>query len=145
MSGLALIHLLATPGELEEIPYQGWLFIGLVVALLASAAVLVGTSDDRVWPAAGGLAALVMFGYVLSRTIGLPQAEEDVGHWTKPLGLASLFVEGCLVVLSAGVLLIRKRERSVVAQASDGTGPGSRWWMWCSAPRTRGSGDGDFG
>jgi hypothetical protein len=37
---------------------------------------------------------------VLSRTTGLPQANGDIGNWTEPLGLASLFVEGCVVALS---------------------------------------------
>ncbi|MFL5887410.1 MAG: hypothetical protein ACJ77M_20255 [Thermoleophilaceae bacterium] len=37
----------------------------------------------------------------LSRTTGLPNANGDVGNWTERLGLASLFVEGCLLALSA--------------------------------------------
>ena len=45
---------------------------------------------------------------MISRTVGLPQGADDIGNWTEPLGLASLFVEGSLVVLSAAVL----RERA---------------------------------
>jgi hypothetical protein len=59
LGGLALIHLLAAPGEFDEIPYQGWLFVGLIPVLLALAGVLLWTSDDRAWLAAGGLAATV--------------------------------------------------------------------------------------
>jgi hypothetical protein len=40
-------------------------------------------------------------GYVVSRTTGLPNATGDVGNWGEPLGVASLFVEGTVVALSA--------------------------------------------
>ena len=42
--------------------------------------------------------------FVLSRTVGLPQGADDIGNWTEPLGMASLFVEGSLVALSAAAL-----------------------------------------
>ena len=45
------------------------------------------------------LGALV--GFVFSRTVGLPGGADDIGNWTEPLGLASLFVEGSLVALGA--------------------------------------------
>jgi len=40
----------------------------------------------------------------VARTIGLPGGAGDIGNWTEPLGLASLLVEGSLVVLAAAVL-----------------------------------------
>jgi hypothetical protein len=43
-------------------------------------------------------------GYTLTRTVGLPQAMGDIGNWTEPLGLASLFVEGSLVALACTML-----------------------------------------
>jgi hypothetical protein len=42
---------------------------------------------------------------VLSRTTGLPSATGDIGNWTEPLGLASLFVEGAVVVIATGAAL----------------------------------------
>jgi hypothetical protein len=36
-----------------------------------------------------------------SRTTGLPNSTGDIGNWSEELGLASLFVEGAVVVLSA--------------------------------------------
>ena len=48
------------------------------------------------------LGAFVAF--VVSRTVGLPNGADDIGNWWEPLGLASLFVEGALVVLAAAVL-----------------------------------------
>ncbi len=43
-------------------------------------------------------------GYAFSRSTGLPSATDDIGNWLEPLGLASLFVETCVVVLSAFAL-----------------------------------------
>ena len=68
---------------------------------------LTRTSDQRAWVAAGGLAAAIMLGYVLTRTSGLPDATLDVGNWTEPLGLASLVAEGLVVCVTAGVLASR--------------------------------------
>lgn len=107
LCGIALIHLLDVPGKLTETPYVSVMFIGAIVASLALAAILTRSSDPRVWAAAGGLAAAIMLGYVLSRTTGLPGATQDIGSWSEPLGIASLFVEGALVCLTAGVLATR--------------------------------------
>jgi hypothetical protein len=104
LGGIALIHCLQSPEAFEETTYLGILFVGAIVAALGVAALLTRTSDDRVWLAAGGLATLILIGYVLSRTSGLPDATVDVGNWSEPLGLASLVAEG-LVVFVAGALL----------------------------------------
>ncbi|MEA2340710.1 MAG: hypothetical protein QOG11_787, partial [Solirubrobacteraceae bacterium] len=50
------------------------------------------------------LPAAAAAGFVLTRTVGLPQATGDIGNWMEPLGLASLFVEGTLIVLAAFAL-----------------------------------------
>jgi hypothetical protein len=47
---------------------------------------------------------MVLTGFVLSRTTGLPQATGDIGNWSEPLGIASMFVEGALIALAGGVL-----------------------------------------
>src|SRR2546430_6106558 len=98
--GVALIHLIDLPGKMEETPYLGVAFIGVVIASLLLAGGLVVRPDRTVWLAAGALAAAVFVGYVISRTTGLPAATEDIGNWREPLGLASLFVEGTVVLLA---------------------------------------------
>jgi hypothetical protein len=108
LAGVALIHLLDLPGQLSDTPYMFFLYLALMVASVALAGFLIGTSDTRLWAAATTLSALVIVGYVLSRTTGLPQASDDVGNWSEPLGMASLFVEGSLVTLGSGVLLSRR-------------------------------------
>lgn len=112
MAGIGLIHLLDAPGKYTETPYMFWMYIGLMLASLAIAAELVRTGSRRAWAAAGGLALSAAAGYTLTRTVGLPQAHGDVGNWTEPLGLASLWVEGCVAALSGAVLAARTSLRA---------------------------------
>jgi hypothetical protein len=109
LAGVALVHLLELPGQIKETAYVGVLFIGVIVAALAAAEWLIRADDPRAWLAAGGLALSVMAGYAVSRTTGLPAATEDVGNWLEPLGLASLFIEGLVVLLSVQTLRERAR------------------------------------
>ena len=101
LAGIGLIHLLDVQGKLEETPYLGWMYIGLIVTSLGLAGTLVYTSHRRAWAGAAALASAVIVGYTRSRTTGLPSATDDIGNWTEPLGLASLFVEGAVVAVSA--------------------------------------------
>jgi hypothetical protein len=101
LCGIALIHLLDSISKFSETPYVAWMYIALMAGSLIVAAGLVHSRDRRLWLAAGLLAASAITGYVLSRTVGLPNATDDIGNWTEPLGLASLFVEGAVVGVSA--------------------------------------------
>ena len=111
LGAIALIHLLDLPGKFSETPYLAWMYIGLIISALVVAAEIVRSGASRAWVAGAALAAGALAGYTLTRTTGLPQAYGDVGNWTEPLGLASLFVEGVLVVLAAGVLAFRRTAR----------------------------------
>jgi hypothetical protein len=105
LAGVALIHLLDAPGTFQDAPYKGWLYLALIVGCVATAGALIRNSDPRAWAASAALLSSgAIFAYVLSRTVGLPQGADDIGNWTEPLGMASLFVEGSLVALSAGML-----------------------------------------
>ena len=61
--------------------------------------------DRRAWLAATALAAAVLLGYVVNRSVGLPGAMDDIGNWREPLGLASMFVEAVVVVLGLSGLV----------------------------------------
>lgn len=111
LAGVALIHLLDLPGKFQETPYLGWLYVALIVGCLAVAAALVHSSDPRAWAVAALLPLGAIVGYTLTRTVGLPQATGDIGNWTEPLGMASLFVEGSLVALSGAALAGGPRPR----------------------------------
>jgi len=107
LAGVALIHLLDLPGTFGEQPYKGWLHLGLIGGCLLAAAALIRDGDTRAWLAATLLPLGAISGYVISRTVGLSGGADDIGNWTEPLGLASLFVEGSLVALAAAVLRSR--------------------------------------
>jgi hypothetical protein len=102
--GVALVHLIDLPGKFHEVPYLGVAYVGLIVATLATAAVLVRHDSRKAWVVAVVLAAATWAGYAVSRTTGLPSATDDVGNWFEPLGLASLFIEACVVVVSGYAL-----------------------------------------
>jgi hypothetical protein len=104
LAGIALIHLLDSIDTWAETRYLFWMYVALMLASLGLAGLVLRGAGRGVWLAAAGLAGLVIAGYVLSRTTGLPNADDDVGNWTEPLGLASLFVEGCVVAVSAYAL-----------------------------------------
>jgi hypothetical protein len=109
VTGVALIHFVDLFDKFKETPYVGLLFLGLIAGSLWAARRLVLVGDNPGWLVAGGLAAATVAGYTLSRTVGLPAATDDVGNWGEALGLASLFVEGALVLLSAEILLFSRR------------------------------------
>lgn len=98
--GVALIHLLDSGSKFKETPYIFWMYVGLMLASLMVAGLLLHVENWRTWAAAGGLAGATIVGYVLSRTTGLPGAPNDIGNWGESLGLASLLVEGCIVALA---------------------------------------------
>jgi hypothetical protein len=108
LAGVALIHALQLPSAFDETTYLGLLFVGAIAAALILAAALTRTSSRGVWELTAALPALILIGFVLSRTSGLPGATDDVGEWREPLGLASLVAESLLVCLSAAVLASRQ-------------------------------------
>jgi len=115
LGGIALVHVLDLQGKLDELPYVGVMFIGLIGASLLLAEALIRSDDARAWLAAGALAAATIVGYGISRTTGLPQATGDIGNWGEPLGMASMFVECILVLLSASVLRLEPQPAQLVA------------------------------
>jgi len=107
---IALVHLLDVPDKFDELPYVGVLFVGLIITSLLLAEGMIRTDDLRVWLVAGVVSAATILGYAISRTSGLPGDEgDDIGNWTEPLGLASLLVEGIVVLLVLGRLTDRRR------------------------------------
>ena len=107
MLAIALIHLLDVIGKIKETPYLGVMYIALM-----------HTGSALAWAAAGLLAAATLTGFILSRTTGLPNASDDIGNWTEPLGLASLFVEGAVVILAGYAWALARHERRPGVHAS---------------------------
>lgn len=116
MAGIGLVHLLDAPGKYTETPYMFWMYIALIIGAIVVGAELLRTGSRLAWAAAAGLAASAIVGYVLTRTTGLPQDHGDVGNWTEGLGLASLWIEGCVVALGAAVLVVGRATSRTAAR-----------------------------
>jgi hypothetical protein len=110
---VGLIHLINSPGDLEEGAYTGVLYLLNFVGALAAA---VGIYRGRGWGWALGflVAAGAFVGYVISRTVGLPglPVEEE---WLEPLGVLSLLVEAlfvglCLAIFARPTLVPKRRQ-----------------------------------
>ncbi len=104
LGGVALIHLLELQGKLAEVAYLGVGYIALIIGCVVAAAMLVHRDSRTGWMLAGGVALATFIGYGLTRTVGLPLSTGDIGNWLEPMGLASLFVEGTVVLLAAYAL-----------------------------------------
>ncbi|HTC82321.1 MAG TPA: hypothetical protein VK848_12375 [Acidimicrobiia bacterium] len=109
LAGVGLIHLLDVIDKFHETAYIGGLYLALIAASLVAARHLILVGDQRSWIAAGGLAVAAFLAYAVSRTVGLPASTDDIGNWAEPLGMASLFVEGAVALLSADMLLRLRR------------------------------------
>jgi hypothetical protein len=127
LTGIALIHLLDSIGKWSETRYLFWMYVGLMIASLATAGWVLFTRSRTALLAAAAVAASALVGYVVNRTVGMPGATDDIGNWTEPLGLASLFVEGAVVASSLaglgaarktdGLALVRRARRRDLAAA----------------------------
>jgi len=113
--GIAVIHVLDLPRTLREVAYLPVLYVLLISGCLTACWLLLWEQPRPGWLAAGGLAAATLLAFVASRTIGLPGNPDDIGHWSEPLGVASLFVEGIVVTFSATALALGRRRARVRA------------------------------
>jgi hypothetical protein len=109
--GMAYCHVVDLQMKLEEgVQYMAVLFccnIVASVALVPAFFVAYASRSERlvraVWAAAVALSAVTIFGFVLSRTVGLPQMDDHVGSWDR-LGVTSVAFEGVVLVLGVAVL-----------------------------------------
>ena len=108
--GIALIHFLDLFGKFKETPYLGVAYVGLIAGCVVASALLLRHDARTGWRFALLASLTTLAGFVISRTTGLPHAMGDVGNWTEPLGLASLFVEGLVAAMSTYVLGILRRD-----------------------------------
>ena len=103
--GVAATHLLDVGHKLEEAPYMGAAFIVLIGGSIAAALLLLdGRRAPIAWRIALALSLGAIVGYLLSRSIGLPQLADHVGRWADPAGLAALTFEVASVLLATGAV-----------------------------------------
>jgi hypothetical protein len=117
--GVAIVHVDDQGGisAFTDPDWLGWAYRVLEVsALLVAVALLTGRLRVFAWISAALVAAGPLVGYLLSRTTGLPQERDDIGNWSDPVGIASLAIEGLLMVL-AGYVVARQVSRSSPARS----------------------------
>lgn len=102
LATLIVIHAIDGVDKWSEANYIFWMYMGAIAASVACGAVLMLAQSRetvrRALLAAAGIAGSVFLGYVISRTTGMPNATDDIGNWTEPLGLASIVSEGLTVI-----------------------------------------------
>jgi Na+/proline symporter len=102
-----VIHAVLVPSHLKETPYVGVLFI---VATVILTAVLISLLLRRIRIAGwvvGALACAGMFvGFILSRTLGLPDYHET---WTSDHGLGLMSLPPELAFIGAALAAVRVR------------------------------------
>ncbi|MFV5996513.1 hypothetical protein ACNPQM_29955 [Streptomyces sp. NPDC056231] len=93
----AVIHLSLVPSHLTEMPYIGILFlVGSVVMLGVAAGLVLQKQPLGVWLIGAATSIVMIIGFLLSRTVGLPDYRE--AGWEPPYGVLSLVVEGIFVL-----------------------------------------------
>jgi hypothetical protein len=99
---IAIIHLQDQGGLLgnQSAPLLRYGFYMVEISSTIAALLIV---RGKVFGWVLGLASSIgpMTGYVLTRTVGVPGDNGDIGNWGYLLGTVSLVVEGSLIVLSA--------------------------------------------
>ena len=112
---VATIHFIDQGGfSMKHPTYVGIGFYILEVVGVITAILLLGGTRLG-WFLAVGVAAGPLTGYILSPGPGLPYYTEDVGNWAEPLGVASLIVEGLLLVVFVSAVARRRLPESAIA------------------------------
>ena len=112
LGALAAIHAVDAVGKWTETRYMFWMYMAAIVAAVVVAAAVVLTGSRAALLAGAAIAGGVLLGFVIDRTIGLPNATGDIGNWTEPLGLTSMVVEGLTVALALGGAALHRAARA---------------------------------
>jgi len=108
--GEAVAHIPVTKEHLTEAPYIGIAFVLVTVAGFVLAQLLLTADTRRLWQATAVVSALALVAFLLSRTIGLPQIQDDIGDWSDPLGTVAVVCEA-IMLATAIVHLSTHRSR----------------------------------
>jgi hypothetical protein len=100
LAGVAAVHLLDGPGSLSDHFYIGGLELALAAACAPLAVLLAIRPTRAIWTTSLALGLAAISAYILSRTVGLPGAADDIGNWGQLLGVINLAVEGIVVAVA---------------------------------------------
>lgn len=105
--GLIAVGIIHTLELRDAIGGTAWLAAGfglLAVTAPACALWLLARPGPLPWLGGGLICLSAGFGYVLTRSVGLPGDRADIGNWFEPLGVTSLITEAVVVILAARVI-----------------------------------------
>ena len=109
---VAVVHLIDGPGSLEDTFYLGALELALAAISVPLALVLIVQPARAVWIAIIAFMSFALALYIASRTIGLPDATDDLGNWGETLGVLNLAGEIAVIALASAGLWLTHSERS---------------------------------
>jgi hypothetical protein len=93
-------HVPVTGEHLTEVPYVGWMFVGLIAVCVTGAVLLAVRDTVLLWTVIGAPCAAAVLLYLVSRGPGMPGMSDDIGDWANELGLVSVISETLVVVLT---------------------------------------------
>ena len=114
---VAVVHLVQISDTFDESSSLAVGFILLSVACLGLAVQLLRSATRAMWLAVAVLNAAILVGYVFTRVFSTGFDDGDVGNWSEALGVASIIIEGLLVLLSAYAIVELSRSKSSGAEA----------------------------
>jgi hypothetical protein len=109
LGGVAITHAIALPEHLADasVHYVAVMFCLLILAsCLCAVGLAVARRPTSVWLVAGATSTMTIIGFVVSRTVGLPNMADDIGNWLLPAGIASLVCEAVVVAFSVYAVLV---------------------------------------
>lgn len=94
---IAIIHILDLPSKWNEVRYLGVGYVGVIIVSLVLVERIVMKKDVIDYYLAAALSGSVLAGFIMTRTVGMPGALDDIGNWLEPVGLVSIVVEAFVV------------------------------------------------
>ena len=105
-------HVLIAGEHFLAATYLGILFLANFAGAIVAAFALYWSSNRWGWLLGDAVAGGAFVGFILSRAIGLPGFEEEVGKWFSIAGLLCLLMEGAFISLS--LLALTPQGRALV-------------------------------
>ena len=116
LAAVAIVHLVQLSDTFDESPSLAVAYILLSVACLGLAVQLLRSATRAVWLSVAVLNAAIILGYVFTRLFSTGFDDGDVGNWSETLGVASIIIEGLLVLLSVYALVELSRSDRIRAE-----------------------------